>query len=101
LIVGVEGEREIVADQFANCTGLLDMVMDLCIEIDAAVVKAKLDRRRRVLHAHFDMAQHFVEAALDPHAVLLMPGIEFPVFGRAAASRALFSGVRAMIRPWC
>ena len=48
-VVGVEGEREIVADQLAHRARLGDVAGDVEIRLGAVVVEADLNRRRFVL----------------------------------------------------
>src|SRR5439155_9104721 len=72
-VVGVEGEREAVADQLADRPRLGDVAGDVAVEPGAVVVEADLDRRRVVLQALFDDAQYLVNT---PYAIAADRGVE-------------------------
>src|SRR5712691_12736472 len=63
-VIGIEGEREAVADQPAHGPRLGDVALDVAVEPGAVVVEADLDRGRVVPEARFDDAQHLALAAL-------------------------------------
>src|SRR5947207_10793987 len=72
-IVGVEGERETVADELAHRFRLGNVAGNIKIEPGAVVVEADLDRSRVVLEARFDDAQYLIDIA---RAVAADRGIE-------------------------
>ena len=72
-VIGVEGEREPVADQLAHRLRLGDVARDVDIGLGAVGVEADFDGRRLVLQPRLDDPQHLVDAAL---AIAADRGIE-------------------------
>ena len=63
-VIGVEGEREAVADELAHRFRLGDVAGDVEIEPGAVIVEADFDRGGVVLEPPFDDAQDLIDAAL-------------------------------------
>src|SRR5437868_11563112 len=72
-IVGVEGERETVADELAHRFRLGDVAGNVEVEPGPVVVESDLDRGGVVLEARFDDAQYLIDIA---RAVAADRGIE-------------------------
>src|SRR5229473_8640670 len=83
-VIGIEGEREAVADQPAHGPRLGDVARDVAIEPGAVVVEADLDRGGIVPQARFDDAQHLALAAL---AIAADRGVERQARAPSAAEQ--------------